>query len=211
MPARPYLCVCAVLFDRYCRVEWFAVRDGAATPDDAEEPTADGGITTHTLRIELDDEPGELAAALEPIAERGGNLLSVFHERGNLTPGGRIPIEVDLECPAGRCDSIVDALQERGVTVVAVDEEYYGEALSVLLTGHVVDTNLSETLRAIEAGNTVTIKEMELSAAGGTGGESSALFRLGARSGEREAALERMREVAAENDLTVVEPLEVAE
>lgn len=179
--------------------------------DDTGEPTADGGITTHTLRIELDDEPGELAAALEPIAEQGANLLSVFHERGNQTPSGRIPIEIDLECPAGRFDAIVDALREGGVTVVAADEEYYGEALSVLLTGHVVDTNLSETLRAIEAGEIVTINEMELSASGGTGGESSALFRLGARSGEREAALERMREVADANDLTVVEPLEVAE
>ncbi|MFD1525915.1 amino acid-binding protein, partial [Halolamina salina] len=46
------------------------------------------GVTTHTLRLELDDEPGELAAALEPIAEHGGNLLSVFHERGSRTPGG---------------------------------------------------------------------------------------------------------------------------
>jgi ACT domain-containing protein len=52
---------------------------------------------------------------------------------------------------------------------------------------------------------------MELSAAGGTGGESSVLFRLGARSGKRAAAIERMREVADANDLTLVEPLEVAE
>jgi ACT domain-containing protein len=185
--------------------------DAAADDEDAAEPTADGGITTHTLRIELDDEPGELAGALEPIADHGGNLLSVLHERGNITPGGRIPIEVDLECPAGRFDDIIDTLREREVTVVAADEEYYGEALSVLLTGHVVDTNLSETLRDIEAGSVVTIKEVELSASGGTEGESSALFRLGARSGQREAALERVREVAAANDLTLVEPLEVAE
>lgn len=185
--------------------------NGEADADDAAEPAADGGITTHTLRLELDDEPGELAAALDPIAEHGGNLLSVFHERGNLTPGGRIPIEIDLECPAGRFDAIIEELRERDVTVVAADEEYYGEALNVILTGHVVDTNLSETLRAIEAGDIVTIKEMQLSAAGGTESESSALFRLGARTGQREEALERMREVAAENGLGVVEPLEVAE
>ncbi|MEF8859375.1 MAG: amino acid-binding protein [Halolamina sp.] len=183
----------------------------APADDGSADPTADGGTTTHTLRLELDDEPGELAAALDPIAEHGGNLLSVFHERGNLTPGGRVPIEVDLECPAGRFDAIVDTLRERDVTVVAADEEYYGEALSVILTGHVVDTNLSETLRAIEEGTVVSIKEMQLSAAGGTKGQSSALFRLGARTGQREAALDRIREVADENGLDVVEPLEVAE
>jgi ACT domain-containing protein len=175
------------------------------------EPSTDGGITTHTLRLELDDEPGELASTLDPIAERGGNLLSVFHERGNLTPGGRIPVEVDLECPAGRFDAIVDALRERGVSVVAADEEYYGEALRVLLAGDVVESNLSQMLRAIEAGDVVTIKEMQLSAIQGTDAESSALFRLGAPANGREAAIERMREVADENSLTIVEPLEVAE
>ena len=178
---------------------------------DEEEPTPDGGTTTHTLRLELDDEPGTLAGALEPIAEGGGNLLSVFHERGNITPGGRIPVEVDLECPPGGLDAIVDGLRDRGVSVVAADEEYYGEALRVLLTGDVVDTNLSETLRAIEAGDVVTIKEMQLSAADGTDAESSALFRLGAPADGRAAALERMREIAADNGLTIVEPLEVGE
>jgi ACT domain-containing protein len=178
---------------------------------DDEEPAADGGSTTHTLRLELDDEPGALASTLEPIAERGGNLLSVFHERGNITPGGRIPVEVDLECPPGALEAIVDALRDRGVSVVAADEEYYGEALRVLLTGDVVETNLSATLRAIEAGDVVTIKEMQLSAVDGTDAESSALFRLGAPADGRGAALERMREVAADNDLTIVEPLEVAE
>lgn len=179
--------------------------------ESSEEPATDGGATTHTLRLELDDEPGELAGALDPIARNGGNLLSVFHKRGNLTPGGRIPVEVDLECPAGRFDAIVEALRERGVSVVSADEEHYGEALRVVLTGDVVDTNLSETLRDIEAGNVVTIKEMQLSAVNGTDAASSALFRLGAPANGCEAALERLREVAEKNDLVLVEPLEVAE
>jgi len=180
-------------------------------PAVSDEAAADGGLTTHTLRIELHDEPGELAAALEPIAERGGNLLSVFHERGSLTPAGRIPVEVDLECPASRFDAIVEALRDGGVTVVAADEEYYGEALRVVLTGHLVDTDLSETLQALEDSEVVSVEEFSLVAAEGTHAKSSALVRLGARAGGREAALDRVREVAAANDLLVVEPLEVAE
>jgi hypothetical protein len=67
------------------------------------ETETDGGERTqaHTVRLELVDEPGQLLAALGPIAENGGNLLSIFHERGNITPRGRIPVEVDLECPTG--------------------------------------------------------------------------------------------------------------
>lgn len=166
------------------------------------------GVRTHTLRLELADEPGELAAALEPIAEGGGNLLSVFHERGSRTPGGRIPVEVALDCPTERFDEIVAALRDRGVTVVAADEEFYGEAIRVLLTGHLVDTDLSETLREIEDASTVVVEELSLSAPDGIESVSSAYLRLGTRSGERERALERVRAIADRKGLTVVEPLE---
>ena len=54
-------------------------------------PDGGGRDRTYTIRLELVDEPGELLRALEPIAARGGNLLSIFHERGSLTPRGRIP------------------------------------------------------------------------------------------------------------------------
>jgi len=164
-------------------------------------------VTTHTLRLELTDEPGELRAALEPIAEHGGNLLSVFHERGNLTPGGRIPVEVAIDCPASRFDDVIDGLREEGVTVVAADEEYYGEAFRVLLTGHLVDTDLSATLREIERTSAVSVEELSLSAPDGVEAVSSAYLRLGARSGERGIALDRVREIADDKGLTVVEPL----
>lgn len=169
------------------------------------------GVTTHTLRLELVDEPGELAAALDPIAENGGNLLSVFHERGNRTPGGQIPVEVALDCPPERFDDVIEGLRDRGVTVVAADEEYYGEAFRVLLTGHLVDTDLSGTLREIESESTVSVEELSLTAPDGVEAISSAYLRLGARSGERAAALERVRAIAEQKDLTVVEPLEVGE
>lgn len=169
------------------------------------------GVTTHTLRLELVDEPGELAAALDPIAENGGNLLSVFHERGSRTPGGRIPVEVAIDCPAGKFDDVIDGLREQGVTVVAADEEYYGEAFRVLLTGHLVDTDLSGTLRDIESESTVCVEELSLSAPDGVEAISSASLRLGARSGERAAALDRVREIADRKGLTVVEPLEASQ
>ena len=79
----------------------------------APETETDGGERpqAHTVRLELADEPGQLLAALRPIADNGGNLLSIFHERGNITPRGRIPVEVDLECPPDRFESIVSALR----------------------------------------------------------------------------------------------------
>ena len=78
---------------------------------------------SYTVRLELVDEPGELLRALQPIADNGGNLLSIFHERGNVTPRGHIPVEVDLETTPAQFDVIVAALRDAGVNVIRAGAE----------------------------------------------------------------------------------------
>jgi ACT domain-containing protein len=163
---------------------------------------------SYTVRLELVDEPGELLRALEPIAENGGNLLSIFHERGNVTPRGHIPVEVDVECPPGRFELIVEALRAEGINVIQAGAERYGEEATVLLIGHLIDTDLSDTLQRIEACTDASIDDFSLSAPRGTDEVSSARVRLATRSGRTEQALETVRELAAEKDLRVVVPLE---
>jgi ACT domain-containing protein len=174
-----------------------------------ETPAADGGeaLRSHTVRLELVDEPGELLRALEPIADRGGNLLSIFHERGNVTPRGHIPVEIDLECPEGRLEEIVAALREAGVTVIQTDQQRYAEAVSVLLVGDVVGTDLSDTIAGIEESPEVTVRDLDLSAPAGSNGTASARIRVGTTTGSVGAALERVREIADEKGLRVIEPL----
>jgi ACT domain-containing protein len=177
---------------------------------DAEDvPETDGGEhpTPHTVRLELVDEPGQLLAALRPIAENGGNLLSIFHERGNLTPRGHIPVEIDLECPPDRFETIVDALRSEGVNVIQAGAERYGEEVSILLVGHLVDTDLSDTLRRIEECSSASLSDISLSAPEGRDDVSSARLRLATRAGRTEDAIAVVREIAAEKDLHVVEPL----
>jgi ACT domain-containing protein len=165
---------------------------------------------SHTLRLELDDVPGELVAALSPIAENGGNLLSVFHERGNRTPRGRIPVEVDLSCSPAQFEDIVAALRDHGVSVVQADEERYRETTTVLLTGRFGETDLSDTLRCIESKAAASVEDLTLATDSGFGGPACARLRLGARDGDRETVLKTVREVAAARDLHVVEPMEVS-
>lgn len=165
------------------------------------------GPQAHTVRLELVDEPGELLRALEPIAENGGNLLSIFHERGSLTPRGHIPVEVDLECPADRFPGIIDALQEAGVNVIRVDRERYGEEVTVLLVGDLIETDLSDTLNRVESSASASVVDLSLSGQDGTDHVSSARMRLAAETGNVTAALEAVREIASEKELRVVEPL----
>jgi ACT domain-containing protein len=196
--------------------------EAASTPDAANadgdpavtDPETDGGERpqTHTIRLELVDKPGELLSALHPIAENGGNLLSIFHERGNLTPRGHIPVEVDVECPPDRFETIVEALREEGVNVIQAGAERYGEELTLLLVGDIVDTDLSDTLRRIESSTDATLADLSLSAPEGRGSASSARLRLATRTGRTDEVFAHVRDIADEKALNVIEPLvEVSE
>ncbi|MFB6132500.1 MAG: amino acid-binding protein [Halanaeroarchaeum sp.] len=166
-----------------------------------------GQRQAHTVRLELNDEPGELLRALEPIAERGGNLLSIFHERGSVTPRGRIPVEIDLEATAPQFERIIEALRERGVNIIQAGTERYGEELSVLLVGHLIDTGLSDTIERIETGSPASVVDLSLAGEVGTDHVSTARIRLATEAGRSEEVIAAVRDVAAAKDLQVVEPL----
>lgn len=162
---------------------------------------------SYTVRLELVDEPGELLGALEPIADNGGNLLSIFHERGNVTPRGHIPVEVDLEATEAQFETIVDALREAGVNIIQAGADRYGEELTVVLVGHLVETDLSDTLRRFSDCGGVSVADLSLSAPAGTDGPSSARIRLVAGEGRTTDALSTIRKIAEEKELRVIEPL----
>ncbi|RBI63538.1 amino acid-binding protein [Halomicrococcus sp. NG-SE-24] len=165
----------------------------------------DGSVQAYTVRLELADEPGELLAALEPIAARGGNLLSVFHERGSLTPRGHIPVEVDLECPPDRFDAIVSALRDASVNVTRAGAERYDEEVTVLLTGAVLEADVSGTVARIEDETGASVVDLSISAPAGE--PASARLRLATASDRVDDVLASLRSVAAEKELCLVEPL----
>ncbi|MFW6458335.1 MAG: amino acid-binding protein [Halodesulfurarchaeum sp.] len=165
------------------------------------------GARAHTVRLELVDEPGELLRALEPIAEHGGNLLSIFHERGSVTPRGRIPVEIDLECAPGNLEPISSALRDRGINVIRAGTETYEQEVPVLLVGRRLEEDLSATLERIERETPASVVDVSLTGATDPGQVSSGRFRLAVESGSIEYALAAVREVATDMDLRFIEPL----
>ncbi len=164
-------------------------------------------VRAYTVRLELVDEPGALLDALEPIASNGGNLLSIFHERGNLTPRGHIPVEVDLEATPERFEGIVEALRGAGINVIQAGAERYSEAMTVVLSGHLINTDLSDTVSRIQEATNATVTDLSLSAPEGTEDASSARIRLATEQDAAESVIDTVRAVADEKDLRVIEPL----
>lgn len=191
---------------------WVAVRDATNgyTSTDGEGRTmndAPNEVQAHTIRLELVDEAGELLRALEPIAENGGNLLSIFHKRGDITPRGHIPVEVDLEATSEQYEDIVDGLRNEGIKVVQAGTERYSESITVLLSGHLIDTGLSDTLTRIREESNTSVTSLSLSAPQGTGDVSSASLELATAAGEVEETMDVIRDIAAEKEFRIIEPL----
>lgn len=160
----------------------------------------------YTVRLELVDEPGELLNALEPIADQGGNLLSIYHERGSLTPRGRIPVEVDIECVPDRFDAIVEALREAGVNVMEAGEDRFSESITIILVGHLVETGLSDTIERLDSCPNATIRDVDLATPTDRNEVSSARVRLAVDLAGLEETLDGVRTLADEKDLHVIEP-----
>lgn len=73
----------------------------------------------YTFVIELSDKPGQLAGVVDVIAEHGGNIISVTHDRLNTNSGiNGCFIRVELETrDSGHIDQIRDALRSAGFNV----------------------------------------------------------------------------------------------
>lgn len=186
---------------RYLSTTWVASHQGGYW-------MVDNNVTqTYTLRLELEDEPGELLRSLEPIVDGGGNLLSIYHERGNMTPRGHVPIEIDLEATSDRFEKIVDSLRDAGINVIRAGTERYSEGLTILLSGHIIDTDLSGTITRIQHTASASVTDISLSAPRGSTEISSARIELAVETGATEQVLEDIRNIADEKDLELVEPL----
>lgn len=119
-----------------------------------------------SMGIELKDIPGQLVLALKPVSDFGGNLLSVLHQRDKKTPSGRIPIQLVLEIEERRLDRLVETLKESGVNVVRIGKERLKESIVVLLIGHIVHTDIRETIDSIDSTGFAEVVALSLSMPG---------------------------------------------
>jgi len=112
-----------------------------------------------------------------------------------------------MEATPERFDDIVDALREAGINVIQAGAHTYSESLTIVLTGHIVNTDLSNTLSRIQESTAANVTDLSLSAPEGTEDVSSARLRLATEEGRAASTLSTVRAIAEEKDLRVIEPL----
>ena len=85
-----------------------------------------------SMNLELQDIPGQLLLALQPLSENKANIISVVHHRENMTPRGMIPVRLMVEIDPSRIEPVQTKLKESGIEVSGMTVSL-GVATQVLL------------------------------------------------------------------------------
>lgn len=165
-----------------------------------------GGMIV-SMTLELKDIPGQLVLALSPISELHGNIMSVVHQHEEKTPRGTIPVQIMFEIDQGMLDDLIDRLEKSGVRVARVGEERLRASVSVVLIGHIVHSDMSDTIDRIDSTGFAEVVDLSLSMPGIDKPSSAYLVINAVGKKELEASLNILREVAGKKDLLMIEPI----
>jgi ACT domain-containing protein len=160
------------------------------------------------MDLELQDVPGQLLLALQPLKDNKANIISVVHHRENKTPRGTIPVRFVVEMDRSKLDTVKNQLQSMGISVVRAGEERFIESVSVVLVGHVLDSDLGDTIKRIDSTGFAEVMDLAVTMPG-VEEPSSAYMKIRATGkAEIQKALTILRQVGAEKKLLVIEPIE---
>jgi ACT domain-containing protein len=158
------------------------------------------------MDLELKDIPGQLVNALVPISDAGGNIVSVVHHHAKRMPRGTIPIQVVFDFD-GSLDALKFALESRDIKVARVNEAKLLEYRTVLIVGHIIHSDIRDTIDQIDKTGYAEVVDLAMSMPGISLKSSARIGISAAGKDEARNAMNLMREIAKKKDLLVIEPI----
>ncbi len=160
-----------------------------------------------TLVVELEDKPGQLLRVLEPISKMGGNIVGIVHQRGRKTPLNRVPVEIALTIDEKKVEDLIKRIRNLGIVVRSYNEVKLIETTSLLLIGHIIHTDLSDTIKRVDSENSEVVElhicmpEVKK--------PSTAIVTISAESSEElNKAISKLKRICREKGIVVIEPIE---
>jgi ACT domain-containing protein len=161
-----------------------------------------------SMKLEIRDTPGQLVAALKPISDLGGNIRSVIHERDPFNETGFLDVRILLEMPEGKIRTLTDSLKSQGVNVLRINEERFLIRKSVILIGHLLHTDLSDTVDKIDSTGFAEVGELAMIMPSINEPTSAKMTIISENLGNLEEAMNILKDIAEEKKILVIEPLE---
>ncbi len=166
------------------------------------------GFVQLSMKLEMKDSPGQLVAALKPISDVGGNIIAVIHQREPGSGHGTLDVQIVLELPEGRLEKLVGLLKDQGVHIQRIGEQRLLYTRTVILIGHLMHTDLSDTVDQIDSTGFAEVSELAMSMPAVKERSSSRLTIKSVTRDDMEPALAILRRVAQQKSLLLIEPLE---
>ena len=160
-----------------------------------------------TMDLELKDIPGQLVNALAPISDSGGNIVSVVHHHEKRTPRGTIPIQVTFDIAEG-LEDLKFKLESRDIAIIRVDEAKLLEHRTVILVGHIIHSDIRDTIDQIDRTGYAEVVDLAMSMPGINLKSSARIGISAAGKAEVKRAMNLLRTIAREKDLLVIEPID---
>jgi ACT domain-containing protein len=160
------------------------------------------------MKLEMKDSTGQLVAALKPISDVGGNIIAVIHQREPDQDSDILNVQIVLELPEGRLDNLVVLLKEQGVHIQRVNEERLLYTRTVIMIGHLMHTDLSDTVGQIDSTGFAEVSELAMSMPAVNERSSSRITIKALSKHDMESALTILRRVSKQKSLLLIEPLE---
>ena len=161
------------------------------------------------MKLEMKDQPGQLVAALKPISAVGGNIIAVIHQR-EASAAEALDVQIVLELPEGRLETLLELLREQGVTVVRIGEERLLYKCTLIMIGHLMHTDLSDTVDRIDQTGSAEVTELSLAMPAINAPSSARITIRSTTRAEMKKAIRILRGVAEQKKLLIIEPLEDA-
>ncbi len=160
-----------------------------------------------SMTLELKDIPGQLVSALTPISELHGNIMSVVHHRDERTPRGTIPVQITFGIEQKVLNELIERLEKNDIRVARVGEERLRVAVSVILIGHIVHSDIGDTIDKIDSTGFAEVVDLSLSMPGIEQPSSAYLVINAVGEEELKISLDILRKVAKKKDILMIEPL----
>jgi ACT domain-containing protein len=161
-----------------------------------------------SMKLEMKDTPGQLVRVLEPISQCGGNIIAVIHQRDPESESDTLDVQIVLDLPAGRLPAVVDQIKALGVNILRIGEERLLHKRSLIMIGHIMHTDISDTVDQIDRTGYAEVSELSLMMPAISERSSARITLRTANRKDMESAVAILRDVAAKKELLIIEPLE---
>ena len=160
------------------------------------------------MKMEMKDTPGQLVNALKPISDMGGNIIAIVHQRKPSTTKDTIDVQVVLELAEKRLNSLLELFKTHGIHVQRIGKEHLIHKRSLIMIGHIMHTDLSDTVDQIDRTGYAEVAELHMVMPAIQEPSTARITIKAVNESEMARAVEILRSVARKKHILIVEPLE---